>query len=566
MSNKKDNLLEGFVRGTVDGVRRYFAHAPARQSSALRRGGLPNVERAGLPYTAATQFGYDNMSDHLRIDRDLMTRYADYEDMDETVEVSVALDLYADSATMPSLDHHHSMWVSSDNDAIQKELNGVLYDRLLVDEEAWGSTRTLAKYGSNFGEILVGEPGVLGIQFMPPPTVRRVEDPRGNLIGFVQDTRGEFNITVDDYYKLAKSRSDGPYSRAPGEMTPFEDWEVVHWRLRGKHMRSTYGHGVIEAARYTWKRLQLLEDALLIYKLQRAPSRFLFHVDIGKMDAERGMARINRVKSQFKRKRFVNPKTGKLDMRFNPLGMDEDIFVASRDGKHLTDIETLQGPDYSETDTLEYHRSKMAAALKIPKSYLGMGEGDANTALSSSDIRFAQTVMRVQAAERAGWRKVLRVHMLAIGKDPSDNRFDVAMSVPSQILELARVEVLSAKADLAGRMGEDVSSRWVMTRLYGFSEREAEQVMKEKADEKMVKAKAEAQAQGFANEDVEPRLSEFVHATPREPWDKEFEGIRKHDARLDSKIEATLKNDRAMRNKLVELGSLMKDIRAAMVS
>jgi intein/homing endonuclease len=179
-----------------------------------------------------------------------------------------ALDLYADDATMPDQERDKSIWVTSDNHALAKDLDDVLHKRLLMENDSWGLTRTVAKYGSGFGELLVDETGLIGINYLPPPTVRRVEGPRGELLGFVQDVKGEFNISMEDFYKLAQQRgTEAERARPPGELTIFEDWELIHWRLRGKHLRSVYGHGVIDGARWIWKRLALLEDALLIYKL-----------------------------------------------------------------------------------------------------------------------------------------------------------------------------------------------------------------------------------------------------------------------------------------------------------
>lgn len=255
---------------------------------------------------------------------------------------NTALDIYADDATIPNMDRGETIWVSSDADDVAKDLNDVLHKKLRIEDDVWGNCRTVAKYGNSFGELLVSEQGLVGINYLPAPTVRRVEDPKGSLLGFVQDTRGEFNISLEDFYQLAKQRNaGGDLGRAPGELTVFEDWEIVHWRLRSKHLRSVYGHGVAEPARWIWKRLALLEDAMLIYKLSRAPSRYAFYVDVGEMDNQRGLAFVNRVKNQFAKKKFVNPTTGKLDMRYNPLCLAGDTEVHLLDGSSKTIVEMV---------------------------------------------------------------------------------------------------------------------------------------------------------------------------------------------------------------------------------
>jgi hypothetical protein len=607
---KQRSLVEGFIQQVGQGLRQFFARSPEFVAADLRKGGMPSVERAGLPYNLVSQFGYDTLAEHLRIDQDLMARYADYEEMDEYPEISSAYDIYADDSTMPDMEEGKSIWVTSENGQVAKELDMVLHKRIMVEDDIWGLNRTLGKYGNAYGELVVAEQGLVGINYLPPPTVRRVEDPKGKLLGFIQDTRGEFNISLEDFYQLAKEQAAGrSRGRTPGEMTVFEDWELIHWRLRGKHMRSVYGHGVADPARWIWKRLALLEDAILIYKLSRAPARYAFYIDVGELDNVRGLAYVNQVKNNFIKKKFMNPQTGKLDMRHNPLAHDEDFFIPSRNGKDSTRIEVLQGPDYAETDTLDYHRDKLVAGLKVPKAYLGYGGEATRASLSSEDIRFARTVMRIQRETRSGYRRALRVHLVAIGADPDRLDFDVQMSVPSAILELAKLEVLSATADVATRMGEQVSTRWILTKLYKFSEEEAAQLMDEREEEQLRKGETEAniqqmamQAQAEVQSDFqagaeeqpgeegggeeqggEPgqeaarrygkalqerrkvnagrakKLSEVMRAT-REGWRKEFES--KNRTRYgEDRLHEVLKNDRALAKRLTSIEGMLADIR-----
>lgn len=600
-------ITEGFSSGVVNAVRQFFARAPEVEAAELQRGGTPSSDRAGLPFSLASQFGYDGLAQHLQTDQSLQARYSDYEEMDEYGSISTAYDIYADDSAMPDMERGQSIWVVSDNKGVENDLNDMFHKRMLIEENIWGLERTIAKYGNAYGEVLVADDGVVGVNFLPPPTMRRVEDPRGRLLGFIQDIRGEFNLSMEDFYKLAAQRGiDAEQKRLPGVLTVFEDWEVVHWRLRGKHLNSAYGHGVGDPARWVWKRLVLLEDALLIYKLSRAPARLAFYVDIGEYDNERGLAYVNRVKNQFVKKKFVNPSTGKLDMRYNPLSMDEDIFVPSRGGKDSTRIEVLQGPDYSETDTVEYHRDALVSALKVPKNYMGYGGESSRSALSSEDIRFARTVMRLQRETRTGMRKVCRIHLIAKGQDVNRHEFDVRMSVPSAILELAKIEVMSATADLAQRTGEILSTNWVLTHLFKYSEEEAKKLIKEKDEDSIRKAKIDAEAQrllmiaqtppaegggggeGRAEKGAEAgtgegggsetaskhvpsremlmverriaRLLESHQRTIERSFDRKFSASRQ----IDKKISEALKDDPALSKKLRSLQGLMKDIRGSM--
>lgn len=587
-SMQPSGLWEGFTTNVGNALRSFFARTPQRQAAELQRGGTPAVSMAGLPYNLVTQFGYDALANYLRIDQDLQQRFTDYEEMDEYPEISVALDIYADDSTSPDLDREQAIWATSEDKKTADELNNMLHKQLLIEEDVWGVVRTLCKYGNVYGEALVTDQGLVGLNYLPPPTVRRVEGPRGQLIGFIQDIRGEFNISLEDFYTLASQQQafregkaggqiPAAMGRKPGELTVFEDWEMIHWRLRGKHLRSVYGHSVVDPARWIWKRLALLEDALLIYKLERAPARYAFYIDVGELDAERGLAFVNKVKNSFTRQKFVNPNTGKLDMRFNPLAMDEDFFVPVRAGKRTTEIDVITGPDYSETETLEYHRDKLVSSIKIPKVYMGYGGESTRNALSSEDIRFARTVMRIQRVTRGGYRQASRIHLIAKGMNTKAD-YDIRMNVPSQILELARVEVMSATADLASRMKEDVGTKWVLTHLYKFSEDEAASVMKERSKEDMDKGARDAEIEKMRMEGMSPeeqrdailkgdldvRLSRLMTAVPRRDWRRDFERPRTVEKRAETQIAKVLKENRDTTKRLKELGGLMMDIRGAL--
>lgn len=152
-------LAEGFAKGAGDVVRSFFARSSEQSVSDIRRGGVPSVERAGLPYTLASHYGYDSLAEHLRIDQDLQARFTDYEEMDEYPEISVALDIYADDSCTPNLEREEAIWVTSQDKATADDLNSMLHKHLTIEDDIWGSARTLCKYGNNFGELLVSEEG-----------------------------------------------------------------------------------------------------------------------------------------------------------------------------------------------------------------------------------------------------------------------------------------------------------------------------------------------------------------------------------------------------------------------
>ena len=370
-------------------------------------------------------------------------------------------------------------------------------------------------------------------------------------------------------------------------VTPFEDWEIVHFRLRGKTRRAQYGYSVLEPARWIWKRLMLLEDAAMIYRLQRAPERFAFYVDVGDLPPNEALAYVNRVRQQHKKKKFVNPSTGKLDLKWEPLSQDDDFFVPSRKGQDGTRIEVLGSPAWQHMDDVEYFRSKLFAAIKVPKAYMNQDENAARAALSSQDVRFARSVLRVQRELQNGFHKVGRTHLAALGIDPARAAFDVQMTVPSAIFELAQIEVRNARADLAGRMKEHVSLQWVLSNVYGMSDDDIGTVITQRVEdtlrdgqaqaevEKMAaQAQASAQPQGgggmFAHRDAEKGLALIERRLARIPKklrggisERELTaGSREAEKRAGEKLDKLRAQGDATIRKVDEVGAMIREVAA----
>jgi hypothetical protein len=437
-------------------------------------------------YDFLASIGHDALSEHLRLDHDLLQRYVDYEEMDDgPPELTSALDIYADDATLVSWANGRSVWVDSPDQRLREILDVDLFQRQLrIEEENWEIARTLCKYGNCGEELLVTGDGVVGFNFLPPPTMRRIEGRRGELFGFIQDFKGGFQYTPADFERILKDRRENrSEADRAGMPVALEPWEVVHMRLRTKNRRSLYGSSVLESARWIWKRLLLLEDAALIFRLQRAPQRYAFYVDMGDTPPEDWPGRLNKIRQQYRKQKWVNPSTNKTDLRFNPVALDEDFFMPTTHGKKTSEVEVVGSPIYQSVEDLDYFREKLFAAIKIPKAYLNIGEGTNRAALSHTDARFARTILRIQRVLRDGYRKVCRVHLAAIGIDPEAEEFSVTMPIPSAIFELAQMEVMNARADLAERMRKHVSLYWVLAHVYKLSDDEIEQIVRERADE-----------------------------------------------------------------------------------
>jgi hypothetical protein len=304
--------------GWMDTVKKFFSRDTTGKVTELARGSsgessMPNM----VPSAPDSGMGgaYQQLATMLSVDADLMLRYADYENMDDYPEISAALDIYADDATITDAVHGRVIWGTSKDKIVRDIVNDLLHRRIRIEEDIWAAVRTFGKYGNLYAEIVMNETGVLGLNWLPPPTMRRIIDVRGSLVGFVQDPSGMFSFNIATREDLEKLREKRDGSTA----TFFYPWEVAHWRLRGKQMRALYGYSLLDSARWIWKRLLMLEDNSLVCKLTKAPARFAFYVDTGEMPPREAKAMVEEVRRRYKKRRIIDPSTGKLDFRFNPL-------------------------------------------------------------------------------------------------------------------------------------------------------------------------------------------------------------------------------------------------------
>lgn len=313
-----------------------------------------------------------------------------------------------------------------------------------------------------------------------------------------------------------------------------------------------YGFSVADNCRWIWKRLTLIEDAVLVYKLTRSPSRYAFYVDVGDLPPNEARSHLAKVRDQFKKNKFINPNSNKIDQKFNALSIDEDFFLPVRDGKDGTKVDVLSGPASQPIDDVEYFQEKLFAALKIPKAYLSQENNMAKTSLAQMDVRFSRSVLRVQRGVRNGLKQIARVHLASIGVDPDQTEFEIGMTVPSAVFELAKMEVENAKLDLATRYGEFASSYWIMSKILGWTDDEIAEIRAQKEQE--------APPVEGAVESVKPRKDTITDEQ------RLFAGNKDSEKRLSQEIDQILKNDRRMSNRVDELKDLMSDLRGSIAT
>jgi hypothetical protein len=219
-----------------------------------------------------------------------------------------------------------------------------------------------------------------------------------------------------------------------------------------------------------------MEDAMMAYRIVRSSERKVFKIDVGAVPPQEVEQFMQKIVSQLKRHSIVDKDTGRVDLRYNPLSIEEDYYIPVRAGS-VTDIQNLGGgQNTTAIDDIKYLRDKLFSAIKIPQAYLTMGEGaqEDKTTLATKDIRFARTIQRLQRSVLHELEKIGIIHLYTLGYRGEDlMNFKLALNNPSKIAELQELEHWKTKFDIAAAATEGYfSRRWVADNIFGMSHEE----------------------------------------------------------------------------------------------
>ena len=405
---------------------------------------------------------------------DRMARYSDFSEMEYTPEIGSALDIYAEESVAAD-ENGNVLHIHSENAKIKQILEELFYDTLNIDFNMTSWVRNLVKYGDHFlFNDVSPELGVINAYPLPISEVEREEgfDPNDPMaVRFRWVTQGNQVL---------------------------ENWQVSHMRLLGNDAFIPYGSSVLEPARRIWRQLILLEDAMLVYRIVRAPERRVFKIDVGNVPPEEIPAYMERAQSTLKRASITDQSSGRVDLRYNPLSVDEDYFIPVRGSESGTDIVTLAGGTVAgETNDVEYIQKKLFAALKIPKAYLGYDEGlGAKATLSQEDIRFSRTIARVQRTVLAELNKIAIIHLYCHGFSDTDLLdFSLKLSNPSTIAQQQKLELFKSRFEAATSALQTpglVDKEWVQRNILRLNEEEIKRVIIGLKSDKMHELEIEA--------------------------------------------------------------------------
>jgi hypothetical protein len=388
--------------------------------------------------------------------------FRDYEAMDSDPLVASALDIYADETTLKS-EYGDILTINSDNNQIHDILHNLYYDILNIEFNLYPWTRNLCKYGDFFLKLDISEKfGITNVEPLSSYDVNRVEgeDPE------------------NPYYTKFVLESGDIRQTNQGFKTEFENYEIAHFRMISDSNFLPYGRSMLEGGRKVWKQLSLMEDAMLIHRIMRAPEKRIFNIDIGNIPPAEVDQYMQKIVGQMKKAPVIDENSGQYNLKYNIQNITEDFFLPVRGGDSGTKIENLAGLEYQTTEDIEYLRNKLLASLKIPQPFYGYAEKatESKATLAAEDVRFARTIERIQRILVSELTKIGIVHLYSQGYTDADLvDFDIELTNPSKIYEQEKLELLGQRITAFNDLTAEnsvTSKDWAYKQIFGFSDEE----------------------------------------------------------------------------------------------
>lgn len=258
-------------------------------------------------------------------------------------------------------------------------------------------------------------------------------------------------------------------------------------------------NSVLDPARRIFRQLDLLEQAMMAYRVVRSAERRVFYLDVAGISADKVEEYLEQQITQYKRRQVTDDDEGRVDLRYKPEAVDMDFFIPVRGQNSATRVDTLKGGQYTgDIDDVKYLRDKLFTALKIPAEYLSSyaGEGgDLDKAtLAQKDVRFARTIGRLQKSVVSELTKMCVTHLFILGYRGKDlTSFKLSLNTPSKIAELQELEQWRTKFEVAGQAVEGFfSRRWIGKNLFGLTDEEILQNQRELFYDRKMDAMLEA--------------------------------------------------------------------------
>ena len=398
------------------------------------------------------------------------TLYSEYDSMDTDAIIASALDILADESTLRN-DMGEVLQIRSSDEDVQKILYNLFYDVLNIEFNLWPWIRNMLKYGDFFLKLEIAEK--FGVYNVIPYNAFHIERQDGydkdhpNSVRFRFDPDGISSPSDYGYYNV-------PNAGNQANAIFFDNYEMSHFRLLTDTNFLPYGRSYLEPARKLFKQYTMMEDAMLIHRIVRAPEKRIFYINVGNIAPAEVENFMQKTISKMKRTPYIDQQTGDYNLKYNMQNLLEDFYIPVRGNDQATKIDNLGGLQWTGIEDVTYLRDKLFAALKVPKAFMGYEKDLTGKAtLAAEDIRFARTIERIQRIVVSELTKIALVHLYAQGyRDESMTNFELSLTTPSIIYDQERIALMKEKVELANSMMENklMPSDWIYENVFHLSE------------------------------------------------------------------------------------------------
>ena len=396
--------------------------------------------------------------------------YSEYDAMDTDAIIASALDILSEESTLKN-DMGEVLHIRSTDENIQKILYNLFYDVLNIEFNLSWWIRNMCKYGDFFLKLEISEKfGVYNVIPFSAFNIERQEgyDPENPMkVRFRYDADGLAADTYG-YFKLPNQNDS--------KSLYFDNYEIAHFRLLTDINFLPYGRSYIEPARKLFKQYTLMEDAMLVHRIVRAPEKRIFYMNVGGIPPAEVENFMQKAISKMKRTPYIDQQTGEYNLKYNMQNLMEDFYIPVRGNDTATKIDTLGGLQYDGITDVTYLRDKLFAALRIPKAFLGYDENvQGKATLAAEDIRFGRTVEKIQRIITSELYKIAFVHLYTQGyKEEGLTNFEISLTTPSIIYDQERVALMKEKMELVTTMVDSnlFSSDWIYDNIFHLSQDE----------------------------------------------------------------------------------------------
>ena len=419
MSNQSDNVLYTF------------------QSKEERDTKLIELRQQKLLAYQWAKNGYDTSMQQLAGATQVKVMYRDADLMDMWPEIGKALDIYSEETCC--LKNGKMLNIYSKSPRIKSILEDLFENRLDIQQILPEIARGVCKYGNDFRFLNINaEEGVLGWRELPVHEMRRIENGMQNIYGGATVNANLYNIKPGETKFVWEGHN---------EQMPYLNWQVAHFRMIRNGIYLPYGCSMLNSARRHWRILSMMEDGMLLYRLERSIERRIFKVNVGAIDDADVPAFLQEFANSFKRAPIIDPATGQVDLRKNFLDVSADYFLPVRPGQDPTSIDTLaSAQNITSMDDINFIQNKVLTSLGIPKSFLNYQEANGKAQnLSLMDIRFCRAVNYIQQVLLTELNHIAIIHLYTLGFIDDLTNFTLTMNNPSNQIELMELDNLTKR-------------------------------------------------------------------------------------------------------------------------